>query len=172
MLWGMELSFIEEEILRKYFPILKKYGVYFDAEICNLIENCNNNLESKIQAFIGWFLYLESNRESLPDANEILFRALSEEWYPTDFQKERLMEAGLYSCDIAMREKLAKINFFRAIAYNIPRDSKRIEFFYRGEVIWAENITNILEISDRGLIEMYKFKVNQHQQNLQKLGIA
>jgi hypothetical protein len=172
MLWGMELSYTEEEILRKYFPVLKKYGVYFDAEICNLIENCNNDLETKIQAFIGWFLSLESKGESLPDANEILFRALSEGWYPTDFQKERLMEAGLYSCDIAMREKLAKINFFKAIAYNIPHNSKRIEFFYRGEVIWAENITNILEISDRGLIEMYKFKVNQHQQNLQKLGIA
>jgi hypothetical protein len=82
------------------------------------------------------------------------------------------MEAGLYSFDLAMREKLAKINFFRAIACNIPHNSKRIEFFYRGEVIWAENITNILEISNRGLIEMYKFKVNQHQQNLQKLGIA
>ncbi|MEY4518608.1 MAG: hypothetical protein RLZZ499_1207 [Cyanobacteriota bacterium] len=178
MLWGMELSYTEEEILRKYFPVLKKYGVYFDAEICDLIENCNNNLESKIQAFIGWFLSLEywalieNKKLVLPDANEILCQALSEEWYPTDFQKERLMEAGLYAWDIAMREKLAKINFFRAIACNIPHNSKRIEFFYRGEVIWAENITNILEISDRGLIEMYKFKVNQHQQNLQKLGIA
>jgi hypothetical protein len=178
MLWGMELSFAEEEILRKYFPVLKKYGVYLDAEICDLIENCNNNLESKIQSFIGWFLSLEylalikNEKLVLPDANEILFRALSEEWYPTDFQKERLMEAGLYAWDIAMREKLAKINFFKAIAYNVPHNSKRIEFFYRGEVIWAENITEILKVSDRGLIEMYKFKVNQHQENLQKLGIA
>lgn len=172
MLWGMELSFIEEEILRKYFPILKKYGVYFDAEICNLIENCNNDLETKIQAFIGWFLYLESNGESLPDANEIFFRALSEGWCPTEYQKKILMKAGLYSFDLAMREKLAKINFFKAIAYNIPRDSTRIEFFYRGEVIWAENIIDILKVSDKGLIEMYKFRVNQHQEHLQKLGIA
>ncbi|WP_319419896.1 hypothetical protein [Pleurocapsa sp. FMAR1] len=59
MFWGMELTFAESEILRKYFPILKKYGVYLDEEICDLIENCNNNLESKIQAFIGWFLSLE-----------------------------------------------------------------------------------------------------------------
>ncbi|MEO0015382.1 MAG: hypothetical protein RLZZ535_3771 [Cyanobacteriota bacterium] len=97
---------------------------------------------------------------------------MSQGWIPSEHQKKRLMEAGLYSFDLAMREKLAKINFFRAIACNIPHNSKRIEFFYRGEVIWAENITNILEISNRGLIEMYKFKVNQHQQNLQKLGIA
>ncbi|NJL51662.1 MAG: hypothetical protein HC930_04590 [Hydrococcus sp. SU_1_0] len=178
MLWGMELSWTEEEILRKYFPVLKKYGVCFDAEICNLIENCNNNLESKIQSFIGWFLVkehwalIQNEKLVLPDANEILFRALNEGWNPTDFQKERLMEAGLYSCDIAMREKLAKINFFRAIAYNIPHNSKRIEFFYRGELIWAENITEILKVSDRGLIEMYKFRVNQHQENLKKLGLV
>jgi hypothetical protein len=172
MLWGMELSFTEEEILRKYFPILKKYGVYFDAEICDLIENCNNDLETKIQAFIGWFIYLESNGESLPDANEILCRALSEEWCPTEYQKKTLMEAGLYSFDLAMREKLAKINFFRAISYNIHRNSTRIEFFHRGEVVWTENIIEIIKVSEGGLIEMYKFKVNQHQEKLQKLRIA
>ena len=178
MLWGMEISFTEEEILRKYFPVLKKYGVYYDAEICDLIENCNNNLESKIQAFIGWFLGLEylaliqNKKLVLPDANEILCQALSEEWYPTDFQKERLMEAGLYAWDIAMREKLAKINFFRAIAYHVPHNSKRIEFFYRGEMIWADNIIEILKVSNEELIEMYQSKVNQHQENLQKLGIA
>lgn len=178
MLWGMELSFEQEDIVRKYFPVLKKYGVYLDAEICDLIENCNNNLESKIQSFIGWFLGLEyqalikNEKLVLPDANEILFRALSEGWYPTDFQKKKLMEAGLYSYDMAMREKLAKINFFRAIAYNIPHNSKRIEFFYCGEVIWAEYIPELLKFSKEELVEMYQFKVKQHQENQQKLGIA
>jgi hypothetical protein len=178
MLWGMELSFEEEEILRKYFPVLKKYGVYFDAEICNLIENCNNDLETKIQAFIGWFLALEyqalieNKNPDLPDANEILFRALSEGWYPTDFQKTRLMEAGLYPFDLVMREKLAKINFFRPISYNIPHNSKRIEFFHHGKSIWVANIPEILKASDSGLIEMYRFKVNQHQENLKKMGFV
>jgi hypothetical protein len=110
-------------------------------------------------------------------SNECFFLALSKGWIPSEHQKKRLMEAGLYSFDLAIREKLAKINFFRAIAYNIPHNSTRIEFFYRGEVIWAENITEILKVSDRGLIEIYKFKiykfkVNQHQENLQKLGIS
>ncbi|MGL5944295.1 MAG: hypothetical protein ACRC2S_28770 [Waterburya sp.] len=41
MLWGMELSWTEEEIVRRYEPILKKYEVYFDEEICALIENCH-----------------------------------------------------------------------------------------------------------------------------------
>lgn len=177
MFWGMELTFAEEVILRKYFPILKKYGVYFDEEICDLIENCNNNLESKIQAFIGWFLSLEhsaliKNEElTLPDANEILFRALKEGWNPTDFQKERLMEAGLYSFDTAMGEKLAKINFFKEITYNIPRNSNRIHFFFRGEMIWDEQISELLKVSNRGLIEMYKFKVRQYQENLKQLGL-
>lgn len=172
MFRGMELSFEEEEILRKYFPVLKKYGVYFDAEICNLIENCNNDLETKIQAFIGWFLSLESKGESLPDANECFFLALSKGWIPSEYQKKRLMEAGLYPFDLAMREKLATINFFRPISYSIPHNSKRIEFFYHGKSIWVANIPEILEVSDRGLIEMYKFRINQHQENLKKMGFV
>lgn len=59
MLWGMELSWAKEEIVRKYKPILEKYDVYFDEEICSLIEDCPQDLECKIQAFIGWFLSLE-----------------------------------------------------------------------------------------------------------------
>ena len=53
MLWGMELSWVEEEIVRKYKPILKKYGVYFDEEICDLIENCDRDLEGKNTSFYG-----------------------------------------------------------------------------------------------------------------------
>lgn len=176
MLWGMELSWAEEEIIRKYKPILKRYGVYFDEEICDLIENCHQDLECKIQAFIGWFLSLEyrasikGEKPDLPDANETLVTALERGWYPTDFQKEMLIEANLFPVDLAMRDKLAEINFFRAIAYNIPHNSKRIKFFYRGEMIWEEHIPDLLKVSNRGLIEMYKFQVNQHKENLKKYG--
>ncbi len=171
MFWGMELSFAEEEILRKYFPTLKKYGVYLDQEICELIENCNSNLEIKIQAVIGWFLSLEyraaieDKKLILPNANETLVTALTKGWCPTDFQKERLLEVGLYSFDIAMRDKLAEINFFRAIVFDIPFNSNRIKFFYHGEMIWEGYIPDLLKVSNRGLIEMYKFRVNQHKEN-------
>ncbi|MDJ0567709.1 MAG: hypothetical protein QNJ53_01570 [Pleurocapsa sp. MO_192.B19] len=176
MLWGMELSFVEEEILRKYLPILRRYEVCFNEETCDLIENCHKDLESKIQAFIGWFLSLEyrasmeNEKLILPDANEILVQALREEWYPTEFQKEKLMEVGLFPFELAIREKLGEINFFRAIAYETHRNSMRIKFFYHGEIIWEEHIPDLLKVSHRELIEMYKFRVNQHQENLKKLG--
>jgi hypothetical protein len=178
MFWGMELSFVEVEIIHKYLPTLQKYGVYFDEEICDLIENCHQDLESKIQAFIGWFLSLEyralieDKQLILPDANETLVKALKEEWYPTNFQKERLIKAGLFPFEIAIREKLAQINFFKAIAYEIPNNSNIIKFFYRGELIWEEHISKLLKISNRGLIEMYRFQVNQHQENLRQLGLV
>ncbi|WP_319419901.1 hypothetical protein [Pleurocapsa sp. FMAR1] len=114
---------------------------------------------------------IKNEELTLPDANEILFRALKEGWNPTDFQKERLMEAGLYSFDAAIREKLAEINFFKRITYNIPRNSNRIQFFNRGEMIWEEQIAELLKVSNRGLIEMYKFKVRQYQENLKQLGL-
>jgi len=172
MLWGMELSWSEEEILRKYQPTLEKYGVYFDEEICNLIENCSQDLESRIQAFIGWFLSIEYWAEikneplNLPDANETLAKFFQNEWNPTGFQKERLLQANLYPMDLAMRNKLAEINFFRAIAYEIPHNSNQIKFFHRGTMIWQEDIAKLLKVSNRGLIEMYKFKVNQHNENI------
>ena len=170
MLWGMELSWTEEEIVRKYQPTLKKYGVYFDEEICSLIENCPQDLECRIQAFIGWFLslehraLLENKKLNFPDANETLARAFKEEWKPTEYQKRRLLAANLFPADLAMRNKLAEINFFRAIAYEIPHNSTRIKFFYRGQVIWEDNISELLKVSNRGLIEMYKFQVSQHQE--------
>ena len=170
MLWGMELSRSQEEIVRKYQPSLKKYGVYFDDEICSLIENCPQDLECRIQAFIGWFLsleyraLLENKNPNFPDANETLVRALKEEWYPTEFQKGRLLAANLFPADLAMRNKLAEINFFKAIAYEIPHNSTRIKFFHRGQLIWEDNIKELLKVSNRGLIEMYKFKVRQDEE--------
>ena len=171
MLWGMELSFAEEAILRKYQPVLRKYGVFFDESICSLIENCPQDLEYRIQAFVGWFLSLEhralsENKDlNLPNANETLIRAFKEEWCPTEFQRQRLIEANLFPVELAMRNKLAEINFFKAIAYNIPHNSTRIKFFHRGIDIWSTNISELLQVSNRGLIEMYKFKVRQHQEN-------
>ena len=172
MLWGMELSWVEEEIIRRYQPTLKKYGVYFDEEICSLIENCPQDLECRIQAFIGWFLsleyraVLEDQPLRLPDANETLARAFQEEWKPTEFQTERLLQANLFSVDLAMRNKLAEINFFRVIAYEIPHNSTKIKFFHRGIMIWQEDISNLLKVSNRGLIEMYKFQVRQYKEKL------
>lgn len=176
MLWGMDLSQAEAEILRRYQPILQKYGVYFDEEICSLIENCPQDLECKIQAFIGWFLsleyraFIENKLPRLPDANETLLQALTEEWCPTKFQQERLIAANLFPLDVAMRNKLAKINFFKAIAYDMPHNASRIKFFYRGEVILDEKIDKLLNVSNRGLIEMYKFKVRQKKEN-SKIGV-
>lgn len=170
----MELSGTEEEIVRKYQPTLKKYGIYFDEEICSLIENCPQDLEDRIQAFIGWFLSLEyrasleGNRLNLPDANETLIKAFREEWYPTEFQIERLMEANLFPVDLVMRNKLAQINFFRTIAYEIPHNSYQIKFFDRGVMIWQEDIAKLLKVSNRGLIEMYKFKVRQYKEEMSK----
>ncbi len=170
MLWGMELSRSEEEIVRKYQPTLKKYGVYFDDDICSLIENCPQDLECRIQAFIGWFLSLEyrasleNKNPNFPDANETLLRALKEEWYPTEYQKGRLLAANLFPADLAMRNKLAEINFFKGIAYEIPYNSTRIKFFHRGQLIWEDNIKELLKVSNRGLIEMYKFRVRQYQE--------
>ena len=171
MLLGMELSWAEEEILRKYQPTLKKYGVYFDEELCSLIENCPQDLECRIQAFIGWFLSLEHRALSegkilhLPDANETFARALQEEWQPTEFQIQRLLQVNLFPVDTAMRSKLAEINFFKAIAFEIPHNSNQIKFFYRGVNIWQQNTSDLLQVSNRGLIEMYKFKVRQYQED-------
>lgn len=174
MLWGMELSWAEEEIIRRYQPTLKKYGVYFDEEICSLIENCPQDLECRIQAFIGWFLSLEyraareGKNSNLPDANETLAKALKEEWKPTEFQTERLLQANLFPVGLAMRNKLGEINFFRAIAYEIPHNSNKIKFFHRGVMIWQEDMSKLLKVSNRGLIEMYKFKVREYQKNHHK----
>lgn len=171
MLWGMELSSAEEEIVRKYQPTLKKYGVNFDEEICSLIENCPQDLECRIQAMIGWFLSLEyraameSTKLNLPNANETLIRAFQDEWKPTEFQTARLIQANLFPVDSAMRNKLGSINFFKAIAYEIPHHSNQIKFFHRGAMVWQEDISQLLKVSNRGLIEMYKFKVRQYQEN-------
>lgn len=67
-----------------------------------------------------------------------------------------------------MRNKLLEINFFREIAYEIPHNSTRINFFYHGEMIWEESISKLLKVSSRGLIEMYKFKVSQYKNNFVK----
>ena len=174
MLWGMELSWTEENIIRRYQPTFKKYGVYFDEEICSLIENCPQDLECRIQAFIGWFLSLEyraaleSRKSNLPDANETLARALKEEWKPTEFQTERLLQASLFPVDLAIRNKLGEINFFRAIAYEILHNSNKIKFFHRGVMIWQEDISNLLKVSNRGLIEMYRFKIREFKENSNK----
>ena len=123
----------EEEIVRKYQPTLKKYGVYFDDEICSLIENCPQNLECRIQAFIGWFLsleyraLLENKNPNFPDANETLVRALKEEWYPTEYQQRRLLAANLFPADMAMRNKLAEINFFKPFTANSCRQNPKIQ---------------------------------------------
>ena len=93
-----------------------------------------------------------------------LIKAFQEAWQPTEFQTTRLIQANLFPVDLAMRNKLADINFFKAITYEIPHNSTKIKFFDRGVMIWQEDISQLLKVSNRGLIEMYKFKVRQYQE--------
>ncbi len=38
-------------------------------------------------------------------------------------------------------------------------------------MIWEEQISELLRVSNRGLIEMYKFKVRNIQENLNQVGL-
>ncbi len=95
MLWDKDS--IEYEIFKKYEPALIAIGVNFaNNHIQDALENCILGLEDALRATISYSLWLyEQKKEIAP--NQILFRALTEQWKPMEWDDNFLSIEGLKS---------------------------------------------------------------------------
>ena len=60
-------------IFLKYKNALLAIGVDFSDElVTDLIEDCNQNLESRFQAIIAYWCWLQTQKKDVVDANKLL----------------------------------------------------------------------------------------------------
>jgi hypothetical protein len=95
VLWDKDS--IEYEILKKYESALIAIGVNFaNNHIQDALENCTFGLEDALRAAISYSLWLHEQKKEIV-ATQILFRALTEQWKPKEWDDNFLNIEGLKS---------------------------------------------------------------------------
>ena len=163
----MYLGEVEQEILRKYKPALMAIGVDFNNwEVIEAIEYCNQGLESRFQAVISWYVWLEKKRqqnpeeEFLPNFTYILVRAIQGEWQPIGWKDKYLSLTCFQPKSVTMREKLQRIELFRYVVYEIRDDSEYVRFFQDGRMVWQLAVEDGLAMCAEELIFTFAHKTN------------
>ncbi|MBE9044300.1 hypothetical protein IQ255_07775 [Pleurocapsales cyanobacterium LEGE 10410] len=164
----MYLGGVEQEILQKYKYALIAIGVNFnDWEVIEVIEDCSCDMETRFQAVIGWYVWLEEKHQLgleeeyvLPDFTHILVRAFLEAWRPVAWKDEYLSMRCFQSKSARMRQKLQDIEFFRSVAYEIRDNSAYVRFFLDGRMVWKLAIEDGLEMHPQELAFTFAHKTN------------
>jgi hypothetical protein len=164
----MYLGEVEQEILRKYKPALMAIGVDFTHwEVIEAIEDCNQGLESRLQAVIAWYVWLERNHQRhpeeeyyLPNFTYILVTAIQGEWQPRGWKDKYLSLTCFQPKSVTMREKLQRIELFRYVAYEIGDDSEYVRFFQDGRMVWQLAVEDGLAMCAEELIFTFAHKTN------------
>lgn len=155
----MVLRDIEQEIVNKYSRALKAVGVSFEClAVTETIEDCLLDLETRIQAFLAWCLYLHQKGDRLHDPNNAFIQAFYEEWDSKYWQEEYLFNPLFLHPSQKARQKLSEIEFFRYVAYEIKENSSYVRFFYEGRTVWEVDVEDILSWSPDSLVATFKQK--------------
>ena len=80
-----------KSIFLKYKNALIAIGVDFsDESVIDVIENCSYDLESRFQAIISYWCWLQKQQQEIVDANKLLLQAFYQEWKPIEWKDEFL----------------------------------------------------------------------------------
>ena len=80
-----------KEVFLKYRNALLGIGVDFSDElITDTIEDCNQNLESRLQSVIAYYCWLQTQNKDVVDPNKLFLQAFFEGWNPIGWQDEFL----------------------------------------------------------------------------------
>ncbi len=159
-----------QEIFLKYRNALLGIGVDFSDElITDTIEDCNQNLESRLQSVIAYYCWLQTQNTDLVDPNKLFLQAFKESWNPIGWQDEFLEREEFKSPAEKWWDKAKHIDVLKNIVVDVQSNfwsGGKVIFAYPSGQLFTLNLSRAMHMSWSEVIEYYervtRVKIQQH----------
>ncbi len=159
-----------EEVFLKYRNALLGIGVdFYDELVTDLIEDCNQNLESRLQSIIAYYCWLQTQNRDVVDPNKLFIQAFNEEWNPIGWKDEFLEREEFKSPAEKWWDKAKHIDVLKNIVFDVQSNfwsGGKIIFAYPSGQLFTLDLSRANNMSWSEIIEYYervtKVKIQQH----------
>ena len=154
------LGYEERQIFLKYKRALVAIGVDLSSElIIDLIESCNQDLETRFQAVISYWYWLQTQGREIIDANQLLIQAFYEEWKPFEWHDEYLNNDRFKSPAEKWWDKARKVDILKNLIIDVQDNlwsGGKIIFQYPNGDPWTMDLDRAMDMSWQQIIEHYQ----------------
>ena len=159
-----------KEVFLKYRNALLAIGVDFSDElITDLIEYCNQNLESRLQSVVAYYCWLQSQNKDVVDANKLFLQAFHEGWTPIGWQDDFLERDEFKSPAQKWWDKAKHIDVLKNIVVDVQSNfwsGGKVIFAYPSGQLFTLSLSRAMDMSWSEVIEYYervtKVKIQQY----------
>ncbi len=154
------LGDVEREIFLKYKRALFAIGVDLSSElIIDLIANCNYELETKFQAVISYWYWLQTQGREIIDPNQLLIQAFYEEWKPFEWHDDYLNNEQFKSPAEKWWEQARKVDILKNLIVDVQDNlwsGGKIIFQDPLGATWTMDLDRAMDMSWQQIIEHYQ----------------
>ncbi|BAZ47069.1 hypothetical protein NIES4102_42120 (plasmid) [Chondrocystis sp. NIES-4102] len=130
------LNDVEKEIFLKYKNALVTIGVDFeDYSVVDLIESCSHNLESKFQAIISYWYWLQNQNREIGNANQLLIEAFTHNWTPIEWQDSFLENPNFKSPAQKWWSMASRVDILKNLVVDVQDN-----FWSGGKIIFVDPV--------------------------------
>ncbi|MEL6909644.1 MAG: hypothetical protein AAFO85_05485 [Cyanobacteria bacterium J06598_4] len=151
----------QANIFRKYKKALVYIGVDFSRpEIVALIEDCDRDLEPKLQAVVAYWYWLRKQNRQIIDPNQLIVEAFFEQWQPIGWQDEFLENKNFKTAGEKWWLEAKQVDVIKDIVVDIQED-----FWSGGKVYFRHpldgssfplSLDRVLDLDWQELISTYE----------------
>lgn len=159
-----------KEVFIKYRNALLAIGVDFcDELVTEAIEDCNQNLESRLQSVIAYYCWLQTQNTDVVDPNNLFLQAFNEGWNPIGWQDEFLEREEFKSPAQKWWDKAKNVDVLKNIVVDVQSNfwsGGKIIFAYPSGQLFTLDLSRAMDMSWSSIIEYYErvtgVKIQQH----------
>ena len=149
-----------QPIFLKYKNALLAIGVDFsDESVREVIEDCSHNLESRFQAIISYWCWLQKQQQEIVDANKLLLQAFHQEWNPINWKEEFLNRDEFKSPAEKWWSKARNIDVIKNLVVDVSCNfwsGGRVTFGTPEGQVWTVDLSRVMDMSWSEIIEYYQ----------------
>ncbi len=149
-------------IFLKYKNALIAIGVDFsDESVIDVIENCSYDLESRFQAIISYWCWLQKQQQEIVDANKLLLQAFYQEWKPIEWKDEFLKRDEFKSPAEKWWEQARNIDVVKNLVVDVQDN-----FWSGGKVIFGTPSGKLLTLNLSRAIDMTWLEIIEYYEQV------
>ncbi len=150
----------ESRIFSKYKNALVAIGVDLSNEfVIDYIKGCNHELETRFQAIISYWYWLQTQQREIGNANQLLIQAFYEQWIPIDWKEEFLNNDKFKSPAEEWWDKARKVDILKNLIVDVKDNfwsGGKITFTNPKGGLWTMSLERAMDMSWQEIIEHYQ----------------